>query len=421
MSTATSSREGLPDLPAGMAFLLFTAFLTISLIGLHYISSVFAPAFLGLTLVLAFRPLGRFFIKHGLPPWLAIIFMFISIVVTFVGTVAIIVWSLVPVPQALMSYSDEFEKTLDTVLTFLNSQDISTDIVDKYLKDIDYNALISPALKVLSSLSSAGGLITVVIMVIFFITLDTITMSERNIVTRLSHSDLAISLSAFEKRVRNYWIICTVFGLVVAIVDAAALQMMAIPLAWTWGMWAFITNYIPNVGFILGVVPPMIMGLFDQGWQTMLWILVLYSVINIVIQTFIQPKFIGDIVGLSPTVTFISLILWTSVVGLLGSILAIPLTLFFKALLVDSDPRTRWLDVFLISEKDTKQKFAEGWYDAEHSEEESVPDITNPLASLDGVSVLNFTKAKLQRLKARTKGEPVVNQLVEQEEVLEVE
>lgn len=112
----------------------------------------------------------------------------------------------------------------------------------------------------------------------------------------------------------------------------------------------------------------------------MIWVLVLYSVINVVIQTFIQPKFTGDIVGLSPTVTFISLILWTSIVGILGSILAVPLTLFFKALLVDSDPKTRWLDAYLVSESEAERRRADGRYDVEDPSDDILPHITNPFA-----------------------------------------
>jgi predicted PurR-regulated permease PerM len=47
-----------------------------------------------------------------------------------------------------------------------------------------------------------------------------------------------------------------VFGLIVAVLDSVALALLGIPLAITWGLLAFITNYIPNVGFIIGVVPP---------------------------------------------------------------------------------------------------------------------------------------------------------------------
>jgi AI-2 transport protein TqsA len=73
-------------------------------------------------------------------------------------------------------------------------------------------------------------------------------------------------------------------------------------------------------------------------------VVVAYSVINLVIQSLIQPKFVGDAVGLSITVTFLSLVFWTFVIGPLGALLAVPLSLFAKALLVDADPDSRWLD-----------------------------------------------------------------------------
>ncbi len=70
---------------------------------------------------------------------------------------------------------------------------------------------------------------------------------------------------------------------------------------------------------------------------------VAYTVINNVIQTFIQPKFVGDAVGLSVTLTFLSLVFWTFVLGPLGVLMAVPLSLLAKALLVDADPGSQWL------------------------------------------------------------------------------
>lgn len=194
----------------------------------------------------------------------------------------------------------------------------------------------------------------------------------------------------------------TVFGLLVAGIDGIVLQWMAIPLAWTWAYWAFITNYIPNIGFVVGVIPPMLIGLLDSGWQTALWVLVAYSVINVVIQTFIQPKLTGDIVGLSPSVTFFSLIVWTSIVGVLGSILAVPLTLFFKALFVDSDPRTRWLDVYLISESQAGRRLEDGYYDASAPYEGDLPEFLNPFSRLERKARMQY-RPKLHALSRQLK------------------
>jgi AI-2 transport protein TqsA len=76
-------------------------------------------------------------------------------------------------------------------------------------------------------------------------------------------------------------------------------------------------------------------------------VIVAYAVINFIIQSVIQPKFVSDAVDLSLTVTFLSLVFWTFVIGPVGAILAVPLTLLAKSLLFDVDPRTRWMSSLL--------------------------------------------------------------------------
>ena len=76
----------------------------------------------------------------------------------------------------------------------------------------------------------------------------------------------------------------------------------------------------------------------------MVTVIVAYSVINFIIQSVIQPKVMADAVSLSLTLTFLSLVFWSFVIGPIGAILAIPMTLLTKALLLDVDP-THPMDV----------------------------------------------------------------------------
>jgi AI-2 transport protein TqsA len=80
----------------------------------------------------------------------------------------------------------------------------------------------------------------------------------------------------------------------------------------------------------------------------MVAVIVAYSVINFIIQSIIQPKFVADAVNLSLALTFLSLVFWTFVIGPLGAVLAIPLTLLAKALLLDVDPNTRWISSLFV-------------------------------------------------------------------------
>jgi AI-2 transport protein TqsA len=83
--------------------------------------------------------------------------------------------------------------------------------------------------------------------------------------------------------------------------------------------------------------------LLQGGPKLMIIVILAYSVINFVIQSIIRPKFVADAVDLSLTLTFLSLVFWAFVIGPLGAVLAVPLTLLAKALLLAVHPDTRWM------------------------------------------------------------------------------
>ena len=96
-------------------------------------------------------------------------------------------------------------------------------------------------------------------------------------------------------------------------------------------------------GVVLGLAPPALLALLTSGVPEMLMVIGVYCVLNFVIQSLIQPRFVGDSVGLAMTTTFVALVFWAWLLGPLGALLAIPLTLLAKALLVDVDPTARWV------------------------------------------------------------------------------
>ena len=85
------------------------------------------------------------------------------------------------------------------------------------------------------------------------------------------------------------------FGAIVGALDSAALWLIGVPLPLVWGFFSFITNFIPNIGFVIGIIPPALLALLDSGWEEMVLVIVVYSVLNVTIQTFIQPRFVGNI------------------------------------------------------------------------------------------------------------------------------
>ena len=69
------------------------------------------------------------------------------------------------------------------------------------------------------------------------------------------------ALGSFAQGTRTYLGVSAMFGLIVAVIDTVALWALGVPGAFIWGVLAFITNFIPNIGFVIGVIPPALVGL----------------------------------------------------------------------------------------------------------------------------------------------------------------
>ena len=199
----------------------------------------------------------------------------------------------------------------------------------------------------LGSVAGLASNFVFLLALLLFLSVETGGAGDRVASIAAERPRIAEALGHFAWGTRQYLLVTTVFGFIVAVLDSIALALLGIPLAVTWGLLSFITNYIPNIGFILGVIPPALLGLLTGGPKLMVIVIVVYCVLNTVIQSVIQPRFIGDAVGLSVTVTFVVLFFWAWLLGPLGAILAIPLTLLCKALLVDIDPQAKWADALL--------------------------------------------------------------------------
>jgi predicted PurR-regulated permease PerM len=158
---------------------------------------------------------------------------------------------------------------------------------------------------------------------------------------------LGEALRGFATRTRRYLVVTTAFGLAVALVDTVALALLGVPLAVLWGLLSFVTNYIPNIGFLLGLVPPALLALLEHGPRRALLVCAVYVVVNFVVQSLVQPRFAGDAVGLSATTAFVALVFWGWVLGPLGMLLAVPATLLATAVLVEVDPRAGWVSALV--------------------------------------------------------------------------
>ena len=120
-----------------------------------------------------------------------------------------------------------------------------------------------------------------------------------------------------------------------------------------WGMLAFLLNYVPNIGSIIAAVPAVLMAALQLGAGGAMLTAASFLGVNLLFGNMIEPRLMGHGLGISPLVVFISLVFWGWVFGPVGMLLSVPLTMALKMAL-ESDERTRWIALFLGSERDAE-------------------------------------------------------------------
>ena len=349
---ATQESPAAPGgLPRGLLIVGGLACATIAIAGLRASAGILGPTFLALVLVITVHPVRRRLEAFGLPGWLSGLATILTVYLVLGLMSLALVLSVGRLAGLVPTYAPQINDVTDALGERLGDLGVGSSQVQAVIDSFDVGQLISVATTILSGTLSVLSNLALIATLVLFLAFDAGSFTRQLHAVRAERPAVVDALLSFARGTRTYFAVSAGFGLIVAVIDAAALAMMGIPGALVWGVLAFVTNFIPNIGFVIGVVPPAVIGLLEGGVGTMVAVVVLYSVINVVVQTIIQPKFVGDAIGLSATLTFVSLLVWAWVLGPLGAILAIPLTLLAKALLVDVDPGARWLGQ-LMSSKD---------------------------------------------------------------------
>lgn len=341
-------------LPRGLMVLVGTAALVITVAGLQGISGLLGPVFLSLVLTLAVTPLTHALRRRGVPGWLAAVAGVLAVYLILVVLVGSLGYAIAKLAAALPDYADQFDGFLAQAIAALDRIGVGQDQIDEAIRQLDLGSVVGVLQNVLGQVASVASDLLLVLLVLLFMGIDALGFQRRLAAVRPQRPELVTALGSFATGTRRFLWATTVFGFAAALLNVIALWIIGVPLALVWGLLAFITGYIPNIGFVVGLVPPALLALLDGGPVTMLLVVIAYVVINFVVQTLIQPRIVGAVVGLSATVTLLALVFWSWVIGPLGALLAVPLTLMAKALLIDVDPRSRWLGTLISAESAEK-------------------------------------------------------------------
>ena len=132
-------------------------------------------------------------------------------------------------------------------------------------------------------------------------------------------------------------------GLVTGFLDTILFLIMGVDFAVLWGILAFLLSYIPTIGFWLAAIPPTILAFLESGPLAALIVFLGIVIINGFAENVVKPRSMGEGLDISPFVVVFSVILWAAILGPMGAILAIPLTLVIKELILEVDDQNRWM------------------------------------------------------------------------------
>ena len=144
----------------------------------------------------------------------------------------------------------------------------------------------------------------------------------------------------------KYLSIKTLVSIVTGLLIYVSLAIMGLDQAIMWGLIAFFLNYIPNIGSIIASIPAILIALIQFNFFYAFLVALIYIFINIIMGSIIEPKYLGKELGLSTLIIFLSLIFWGWLLGPVGMLLSVPLTMVMKIALESSND-TKWIAILL--------------------------------------------------------------------------
>lgn len=350
-----TSTTGRP-LPRALTILLGLAAATITVLGARELGWLIGPVFLALVIVLLVHPLHTWLRHRRVPEGVALVVLLLAIFGVLIVLGTIMVLALGRLVTVLPTYAAEADGLVNDLRGWLIGQGISRDTVSAMLSDVSLGAVVQRLVPVLSGVAGLAMNAVFLFSLLLFLGIDATSALGRLAAIGRLRPRLGQALGIFASNTRRFLGVTTIFAVITGLADTLLLLWLDIPLAILWGLLAAICNYIPYVGFVIGLVPPALLALLIGDWPLMLVVIIAFILLNSLFTSIIQPYFVGDAVGVSMPVTLVALVFWGWVLGPLGAILAIPLTLLVKAILIDTDPSAAWANALFGSTRSMRHE-----------------------------------------------------------------
>lgn len=336
-------------------FLVGTSAVVIILAGMKAAAAVLVPFLLALFITIIVTPVFFWLQRKGVNSLISLALMFLGLAfLSFLGG-SLIERSVRDFAGKLPGYQVKFREDAVEVIGWLNRQGMEIN-PDEVLNQLNPAALFQFTGSLLAAVSGLVGQTFIVLLIVIFM------LFEASILPKKIKSLPDITPTLFKQLersvldVRSYMGIKSVMSLVTGLCVIVLNTVLGIDYALLLGLTAFLLNFVPNIGSFMAAVPAVLLAVLDkEGLGTAGAVVIGYVIINVGISNFIEPRFMGRGLGLSTLWVILSLIFWGWILGPVGMLLSIPLTMAVKIGL-ESVEATHWIALLMGGDPSARKK-----------------------------------------------------------------
>ncbi len=327
--------------------LLNLAAIVVIVAGIKAASSVVILFLLSIFIVVLAAPFFLRMQEKGVPSYIALLILVVGLTALGVFGVHALRLTLDEILRNLPRYQENLQQQVGTILVWLEGKGVETP--DQMIR----NALAekTPVRMLTDTITTATqllGRVFIVLLIAIFILLEAAILPNKlRSIPGLS-DDTFDRISMVIDNVRRYIGMKTIMSLLTGALVGGFLFIMGVDYPVLLGILAFILNFIPNLGSIMAGIPGVLLAFIQHGPGVASLVTLGYVVINVFVSNFLEPRYMGRGLGLSPMVIVITLVLWAWVLGPLGMLLSVPLTMALK-IAMESIPETRGLAILMGS------------------------------------------------------------------------
>jgi len=341
MSQAAWSRSRLPMTLVGLAAAV------VVIAGLRAAQALVVPFMLALFLAIIAAPGVSWLRRRGVPVAVAVLVVVLVMLAVLSAVGVLLGGSVNRFLAAIPQFQERIDGLVGSLSELLERFDFETapGELEEVISPGSFMSWIGGGLKALAAILSN---IFMIMLIVVFMLLEGVWLPVKLRVAFGSDSDAVHRMDEAARQIQRYLAVKTVISLTTGCLVAIWTAIIGLDFALVWGLLAFLLNFIPTIGSLVAAVPAVLFALVQLGLGPALAVAAGYLVVNTVFGNIVEPNVMGRTLGLSALVIFLSLAFWGWVLGTLGMLLSVPLTMIVKIIL-EANETTRSIALLLDS------------------------------------------------------------------------